>query len=499
MAKSAADPGLSMAGTTSLSSVSSEVSAIQSNDGHDRCPLSASSRGYYYLSPQAVKKLPEYQYQGADLSPIYKHFLSPLAAWCVDHLTPTWLAPNSITLLGLMWMILSYCVIWYWAPGLYEANTDVNAAYAVPGVVFLLNGCAMLIYQTLDNMDGKQARKTGSSSPLGLLFDHGCDAVNMIFGSGNWIAAMAMVPGNVEILLGEDNENIQNKSIVCELFGGDAMMACMLVLCPMVAFYVSTWEQYYTGKLILPPFNGPTEGLLLGATLSIVSFLYGSMFWQSTSLVDAAIAKLSPQLGQESFIAGLDGCVRNMDLIVVASVVGLVQEVTLKAVFVTRTYGLQALRTLVPNALLSLSTMAIVRMDPSILLRIPRTMLHLTSGLFVEQVTQLMLDHMVEENFEVRRRFVMIPQVGIAVMMMMEGMHISTQALDTFFLVYTTGLWVYLTFKVRLQVYEICDVLGIYCFDIVTPKSKTDMNANEILGTTIPARRSASSESKKVK
>ena len=484
-----------MAGTMSLSSVSSEVSAIRSNDGNDdRCPQSASARGYYYLSPQAVKKLPEYQYQGADLSPIYKHVLSPLAAWCVDHLTPTWLAPNSITLLGLMWMILSYCVIWYWAPGLYEANTDINAAYAVPGAVFLLNGCAMLIYQTLDNMDGKQARKTGSSSPLGLLFDHGCDAVNMIFGSGNWIAAMAMVPGNVGVLLGEDNENIQNKSIVSELFGGDAMMACMLVLCPMVAFYVSTWEQYYTGKLTLPPFNGPSEGLLLGASLSIISFFYGPMFWQSTSMVDAAIVKLSPQLGQDSFIAGLDGCVRNMDLIVVASVVGLVQEVTLKAVFVTRTYGLQALRTLVPNALFSLSTIAIVRMDPSILLRIPRTMLHLTSGLFVEQVTQLMLDHMVEENFEVRRRFVMIPQVCIAATMMMEGMHISTQAVDTFFLVYTTGLWVYLAFKVRLQVYEICDALGIYCFDIVTPrKSKNEMNANEILGTTIP------SESKKVK
>jgi ethanolaminephosphotransferase len=30
----------------------------------------------------------------------------------------------------------------------------------------------------LDNSDGKQARKTGTSSPLGLLFDHGCDAMN---------------------------------------------------------------------------------------------------------------------------------------------------------------------------------------------------------------------------------------------------------------------------------------------------------------------------------
>jgi len=27
-------------------------------------------------------------------------------------------------------------------------------------------------------MDGKQARRTGNSSPLGMLFDHGCDAFN---------------------------------------------------------------------------------------------------------------------------------------------------------------------------------------------------------------------------------------------------------------------------------------------------------------------------------
>jgi len=25
-------------------------------------------------------------------------------------------------------------------------------------------------------MDGKQARKTGNSSPVGLMFDHGCDS-----------------------------------------------------------------------------------------------------------------------------------------------------------------------------------------------------------------------------------------------------------------------------------------------------------------------------------
>ena len=36
----------------------------------------------------------------------------------------------------------------------------------------------LFIYQSLDAIDGKQARRTNSNSPLGELFDHGCDALS---------------------------------------------------------------------------------------------------------------------------------------------------------------------------------------------------------------------------------------------------------------------------------------------------------------------------------
>ena len=36
----------------------------------------------------------------------------------------------------------------------------------------------MFLYQSLDAIDGKQARRTNSQSPLGELFDHGCDSVS---------------------------------------------------------------------------------------------------------------------------------------------------------------------------------------------------------------------------------------------------------------------------------------------------------------------------------
>lgn len=47
-----------------------------------------------------------------------------------------------------------------------------------PRWVFPFAGFSLFFYATLDNMDGKQARRTGSSSALGLLFDHGCDSIN---------------------------------------------------------------------------------------------------------------------------------------------------------------------------------------------------------------------------------------------------------------------------------------------------------------------------------
>ncbi|OMJ27832.1 Choline/ethanolaminephosphotransferase 1 [Smittium culicis] len=52
-----------------------------------------------------------------------------------------------------------------------------------PSWVYFCFGLGMWLYSTFDNVDGKQARRTNSSSPLGELFDHGCDALNCIVGA----------------------------------------------------------------------------------------------------------------------------------------------------------------------------------------------------------------------------------------------------------------------------------------------------------------------------
>ena len=44
----------------------------------------------------------------------------------------------------------------------------------------------LFLSHTLDGIDGKQARRTGTSSPLGELFDHGCDAWATVFICGTF-------------------------------------------------------------------------------------------------------------------------------------------------------------------------------------------------------------------------------------------------------------------------------------------------------------------------
>jgi hypothetical protein len=93
----------------------------------------------------------------------------PLTGQATGHQPAQRRRPNTITLLGLMCQVVTLGVLVQYCPTLTEPAPAWTAALA---------GAALFTYSTLDNMDGKQARRTGSSSPLGLLFDHGCDGLN---------------------------------------------------------------------------------------------------------------------------------------------------------------------------------------------------------------------------------------------------------------------------------------------------------------------------------
>ena len=89
----------------------------------------------------------------------------PCLADITEHLLPRWLAPNLITLTGLFALLVSYVVAALYLPEL--AGEDP------PRWLYFLSGSAVLFYLHMDCLDGKQARRTKNSSPLGQLFDHG--------------------------------------------------------------------------------------------------------------------------------------------------------------------------------------------------------------------------------------------------------------------------------------------------------------------------------------
>ena len=81
---------------------------------------------------------------------------------------PMWMAPNLITTIGTVIVLVTTAVALIQCPTLTE----------VPPVWLCLTlALGDFVYQLLDAIDGKQARRTSSSSPLGQLFDHGCDCI----------------------------------------------------------------------------------------------------------------------------------------------------------------------------------------------------------------------------------------------------------------------------------------------------------------------------------
>ena len=118
------------------------------------------------LTNQDLEMIAAYKYKPGTYTHV-DNLLTPFWNWAVT-LLPLWMAPNLVTFIGLVGTALAAVLLTSYSPQL-----DGE----VPGWCSALFALTLFIYQTLDAIDGKQARRTNSSSPLGQLFDHGCDTV----------------------------------------------------------------------------------------------------------------------------------------------------------------------------------------------------------------------------------------------------------------------------------------------------------------------------------
>lgn len=193
-----------------------------------------------YIGRHGVDMLQRYKYSGVDRSYLAKYVLQPFWSRCVN-LFPLWMPPNMITLLGFLFVVTSALLSYVYSPQLDSPP---------PMWVHFAHGLLLFLYQTFDAVDGKQARRTNSSSPLGELFDHGCDALTCAFESMAF--ASSVMSGRHTI---------------------------WVWVAAAVPFYFATWESFFTNTLILPEINGPTEGLMLIYMLHFFTGIVGAEFW----------------------------------------------------------------------------------------------------------------------------------------------------------------------------------------------------------------------------
>lgn len=219
-------------------------------DGASSCRQGAtrSLRGFYrpQFTDAQLAELMVYKNRGKDLSLTYRYVMSPIYDRLVAYI-PEWMAPNTVTLIGFLLVVINHVAVLISSPSLAEP---------LPRLAYITSGLALFVYMVLDNLDGRQARRTQSSSPLGHLFDHGCDALNV---------------------------TISALTSICSLqIGAHPIQALCLLLCCQAMCYLSSVEEYITGAMVLGRVNGPNEGLLCTVGLYLFTGIVGPGVWTVT-------------------------------------------------------------------------------------------------------------------------------------------------------------------------------------------------------------------------
>jgi ethanolaminephosphotransferase len=208
-----------------------------------------------YLGPDHLQGFDNYKYSSVDTSPLSNYVMHPF--WnAVVKICPMWIAPNLLTFTGFLFTVANFILLsiydfHFYAGGGYP---DKDAYSPVPSWVWILAAFNLFMAHTLDGIDGKQARRTGSSGPLGELFDHGLDSWTTVF-----------IPTGLYSVFGRGPFSISIKR----------MFFCFWNV--FFNFIFSHWEKYNTGVLYLP--WGYDASMLACFIVFIISAFGGHEIW----------------------------------------------------------------------------------------------------------------------------------------------------------------------------------------------------------------------------
>lgn len=227
--------------------------------------------------------------------------------------------------------------------------------------------------------------------------------------------------------------------------------------------------------LTLPPFLAP----------STHSFVHGPQVWHSYSFWDWAFPMIPAQaaeyiepasvylaswlnpLSTPSNFKGL--C--NYELLISLAAACAIQEMTLKSISVVHKYGFSPLLNLFPFLSLCITSLIVGTNLPGVLESNLRSCMALFGLIFVDAVTALMLAHMTDKELN-KIRLIQIPSYIIAARVLLGSLKDGEQASLTV-LVYLSAAATFTLFRFTVIIAEITECLGIWCFDITTPRTTT--------------------------
>ncbi|XP_055545821.1 ethanolaminephosphotransferase 1 isoform X2 [Wyeomyia smithii] len=190
-------------------------------------------------------------YNCVDTSVLSVYVMHPFWNWLVQY-CPRWIAPNLLTFTGFLLTVVNFFLIGYYDFGFTAATLIPNP---IPDWVWILAAINLFVAYTLDGIDGKQARRTGTSGPLGELFDHGLDSYSTL-----------LIPVYVFSLFG--------------LIDLPPIRMHFVMLNAYLNFYLSHAEKYVTGVMFLP---WGYDFVMWGVSLTLaITGICGAGIWQNT-------------------------------------------------------------------------------------------------------------------------------------------------------------------------------------------------------------------------
>ena len=161
-----------------------------------------------------------------------------------------------VTIIGLLFLSLGVIII---------LPFDTTISQPLPWWTYLIFAILIFLGQTMDAIDGKHARNTNRSSPLGQLMDHGCDAFSNSF---------------VIIMIAQSH------------LLGNSIYTLLVQVLVQLPFYVFSWEEHHTGVLLTHLNNmGVTEFQFMGIGIILLPVVFGNWISKSVFFWNITVAE----------------------------------------------------------------------------------------------------------------------------------------------------------------------------------------------------------------